>query len=82
MNLMIFPGKNCFAQFSTRIVAWLLLNFFICLATYSIKFYTFHNPYYRRATKGREGGRPLLPFFENQKKCHDFGKKCPDCVHP
>ena len=33
----------------------------------------------RRATRR---GRPSLPFFENQKKCPDFGKKCPDCVHP
>ena len=29
-----------------------------------------------------EGGRPPLPFFENQNKGPDFGKKCPDCVHP
>ena len=34
----------------------------------------------RRTTRG-EGGRPPLPFFENQKKWPDFGKKCPDCVH-
>ena len=33
-------------------------------------------------TKPFRGGRPPLPFFENQKKCPDFGKKCPDCVHP
>ena len=26
-------------------------------------------------------GRPPLPFFEKQKKCPDFGRKCPDCVH-
>ena len=36
----------------------------------------------RRATRGEEGGRPPLPFFENQKKCLDFGKKGPDFVHP
>ena len=29
---------------------------------------------------GEEG--PSLPFFENQKKCPDFGKKIPNCVHP
>ena len=29
-----------------------------------------------------EGGKPPLPFFENQKKCPDFGKTCPDCDHP
>ena len=34
----------------------------------------------RRATSV-EGERPPLPFFENQKKCPDFGKKCPSCVH-
>ena len=26
-------------------------------------------------------GRPPLLFFENQKKCHDFGKKGLDLVH-
>ena len=26
--------------------------------------------------------RPPLPFFENQRKCHDFAKQGPDCVHP
>ena len=25
--------------------------------------------------------RPPLPCFENRKKCYDFGKKDPDCVH-
>ena len=35
----------------------------------------------RRTTTGG-GGRPPLHFFENQKKCRDFGKKCPACVHP
>ena len=30
----------------------------------------------------RERGKPSLPFFENQKQCPDFGKKCPDCVPP
>ena len=30
---------------------------------------------------GREGGRIPLPFFENKKKCLDFAKKGPDCVH-
>ena len=34
------------------------------------------------AQLGREGGgRPPLPFFEYQKKCPDFAKKGPDCVH-
>ena len=32
--------------------------------------------------EGKEGGRPPLPFFENQKKCPDFKKKGPDFVHP
>ena len=26
--------------------------------------------------------RAPLPFLENQKKCPDFGKKGPNCVHP
>ena len=26
--------------------------------------------------------RPPLLFFENKKKCPDFSKKGPDCVHP
>ena len=30
---------------------------------------------------GGDGGRSPLPFFENQKSCPDFGKKCPDSVH-
>ena len=30
-NLTILAGKNCFTQFSTRMAAWLLLTFFICL---------------------------------------------------
>ena len=29
-----------------------------------------------------EKARPPLPFFENKKKCPDFPKKGPDCVHP
>ena len=28
------------------------------------------------------GGEAFPAFFENQNKCPDFGKKCPDCVHP
>ena len=31
---------------------------------------------------GGGGGRPSLPFFENPKKCTDFGKKVLNCVHP
>ena len=31
---------------------------------------------------GGEGGRPPLSFFENRKKCPDFGKRGPNCVHP
>ena len=42
----------------------------------------------RRATSGAEvggggggwGGLPC-PFFENRKKCPDFGKMSPVCVH-
>ena len=30
---------------------------------------------------GGGGCRSPLPCFENQKKCSDFGKKDPDCVH-
>ena len=30
---------------------------------------------------GGGGGGGSLPFFKNRKKCHDFGKKSPDCVH-
>ena len=26
-------------------------------------------------------GTPHLPFFENRKKCPDFGRKGPDCIH-
>ena len=26
--------------------------------------------------------KTFLPFFEDQKKCPDFGKTCSDCVHP
>ena len=36
----------------------------------------------KRATIGKGGGRSPLPFFENLKKCPDFGKKGPNCVHP
>ena len=37
----------------------------------------------RCTTKGEGGeGGPPLPFFENRKKCPDFGKKGPNCVHP
>ena len=35
----------------------------------------------RRATRGRERVSPPLSFFENWKKCHDFGKKSPNCVY-
>ena len=34
----------------------------------------------RRATRGEQGVRSLLPFFDNQKKCPEFGKKVPDSV--
>ena len=34
------------------------------------------------AQLGGEGGRPPLPFLENQKKCPGFAKKDPDCCHP
>ena len=37
--------------------------------------------YGRRATRG-EWWRSPLPFFENQNKCSNFGKKGSDCVHP
>ena len=38
---------------------------------------------FRLATIGGGGkGKKLLPFFENRKKCRDFGKKNPDRVHP
>ena len=30
-KLTIHTGKNCFTQFSTRMAAWVLLTFFICL---------------------------------------------------
>ena len=31
---------------------------------------------------GGRWGRLPLHFFENLKKCPDFAKKGPDCVHP
>ena len=33
------------------------------------------------AQQGGEGRRPPLPFFENRKKCPNFGKKGPNGVH-
>ena len=33
------------------------------------------------AQLGGRGRSPLL-FFEDRKKCPDFGKKGPNCVHP
>ena len=30
----------------------------------------------------KEGGGLPCPFFENKKKCPDFRKESPDCVHP
>ena len=30
-TLLILTDKNCFTQFNTRMVAWLLLTFLICL---------------------------------------------------
>ena len=35
----------------------------------------------RRAAMEWGGGKPPLPFFENRKKCPDFEKKSPSCVH-
>ena len=35
----------------------------------------------RRATRGGGRGRHPLSFFKNKKKCPDFRKKDPDCVH-
>ena len=29
-----------------------------------------------------QGGRPPLPLQKIEKRCPDFGKKCPNCVHP
>ena len=34
----------------------------------------------RCATRGREGGGLPCPFLKIKKKCHEFGKKGPDCV--
>ena len=34
---------------------------------------------YSRVTRRRE--EASLAFFKNRKKCHDFRKKGPDCVH-
>ena len=38
--------KICFTQFSTRMDAWLLLTFSLCVHK-SVKFYTFHYTHYR-----------------------------------
>ena len=40
--------------------------------------------YYRRATRGgwRRGGGLHCSFLKIEKKCPDFGKKGPYCVHP
>ena len=40
----------------------------------TIYFFTFPIP--------KELPRPPLPFIENRKKCPDFRKKGPNCVHP
>ena len=37
---------------------------------------------YRRATTGGDGGGLYYPFFKIKKKCPDFRKRGPDCVHP
>ena len=31
---------------------------------------------------GEGGGRPPLPFFENQKECSNFREKGPYCAPP
>ena len=41
---------------------------------YLVRFTIYINDF-RRATWGERGGRPPLPFFENRKKCLDFGGK-------
>ena len=37
---------------------------------------------YRRATRGRRGGRPPLFFLKIKKSALILEKKGPDCVHP
>ena len=44
---------------------------------------SFSSTFFQNPLPGAQlGGRAPLPFFENQKKCPDFGKKCSDCIHP
>ena len=48
---------------------------------------TFHSFLANKIPKSNSGAqlggeRPPLPFFENRKKCPDFGRKGPNCVHP
>ena len=37
--------------------------------------------YLTGAQLGGGGRRFPLPFFDNRKNCHDFGKNGPDCTH-
>ena len=34
------------------------------------------------AQLGGEGGGLPYPFLKIKKRCPDFGKKCPDYIHP
>ena len=70
-------------DFNDVILVFLLLTFniFIPLASvYIVDYEKVSGAQLERG--GGEGGRPPLPFFENQKQCPDLRKKCSDCVHP
>ena len=82
--------KNVWESFSDfslyYICDQLLLSTFSFLIETVMSFFLFDQKILYRITGaqlgGKRVGRPPLPFFENQKKCPDFAKKDPDCVHP
>ena len=64
----------------------IFVNFIVeclCISHYEKKKKNPKHPYETSAQLGwGDERRPLLPFFENWKRCLDFGRKGPNCVHP
>ena len=59
-------GKNCFTQFSTRMAAWLLLTFFICLhiqlSSCTFQYHARVQMFERGNSSNRQQKRMVVPF--------------------
>ena len=64
------------------LIIYALLSNYSRLLLQGVLLLCFYVQYWRRATRGEEGGGLPCPFLKIEKKCPAFGKKGPNCVHP